>query len=154
MDAPPKCWRSIYLEQTPGGREMNNTMSDAIALIGRLLLAAMFVYAGYGKIGGFEGTAGYIASKGLPLAQLLAAGTIALEIVAGLMLVVGWKARWAAFALAAFTVLASVIFHAYWAFPVDQFRTQQLFFLKNMATTGGLLMIVAFGAGRWSLDRR
>jgi len=47
-----------------------------------------------------------------------------------------------------------VIFHAYWTFPADQFRTQQLFFLKNMATTGGLLMIVAFGAGRWSLDRR
>ena len=75
---------------------MRTTMTDAFAFIGRVLIAAMFVYAGYGKIGGFEGTAGYIASKGLPLSQLLAAGTIALEIVAGVMLVVGWKARWAA----------------------------------------------------------
>src|SRR5512139_3476017 len=64
MDALLKCWLSIYHEQNSGGRAMNNTMSDAVALIGRLLLAAMFVYAGYGKIGGFEGTAGYIASKG------------------------------------------------------------------------------------------
>jgi len=133
---------------------MNSSMSDAFALVGRLLLAVMFVYAGYGKIGGFEGTAGYIASKGLPLAQLAAAAAIAVEVVAGLMLVVGWKARWAAFALAAFTVVVSLIFHAFWAVPADQFGTQQLFFLKNMATIGGLLMIVAFGAGRWSVDRR
>ena len=133
---------------------MKGVINDAFTLIGRVLIAAMFVYAGYGKIGGFEGTAGYIASKGLPLAQLLAAGTVALEIVAGLMLAVGWKARWAAFALAAFTVVASLLFHNYWAFPADQFRTQQLFFLKNMAITGGLLMIMALGAGRWSVDRR
>jgi putative oxidoreductase len=131
-----------------------NAMTDAIALLGRILLAAMFIYAGYGKIGGFAGTAGYIASQGLPLPQVLAAGTIVLEIVAGVLLVVGWKARWAALALALFTVLASVIFHAYWSVPAEQFRTQQLFFLKNMAVVGGLLMVVALGAGRWSADRR
>jgi putative oxidoreductase len=133
---------------------MKAVMDDAFTLIGRVLIAAMFVYAGYGKIGGFDGIAGYIASKGLPLSQLLAAGTIALEIVAGAMLIAGWKTRWAAFALAAFTVAATLLFHNFWAFPADQFRTQQLFFLKNMAITGGLLMIVAFGAGRWSIDRR
>jgi putative oxidoreductase len=131
-----------------------NAMTDAIALLGRILLAAMFIYAGYGKIGGFAGTAGYIASQGLPLPQVLAAGTIVLEIVAGVLLVVGWKARWAALALALFTVLASVIFHAFWSVPAEQFRTQQLFFLKNMAVVGGLLMVVALGAGRWSADRR
>ena len=60
----------------------------------------------------------------------------------------------AMFVLAGFTLAASVLFHNFWAFPADQFRTQQLFFLKNMAITGGLLMIVAFGAGRWSVDRR
>lgn len=133
---------------------MKAVMNDAFTLIGRVLIAAMFVYSGYGKIGGFDGTAGYIASKGLPLAQLLAAGTIVLEIVAGLMLVAGWKTRWAAFALAAFTVAASLLFHNFWGYPADQFQTQQLFFLKNMAIVGGLLMIVAFGAGRWSVDRR
>lgn len=133
---------------------MSKTLSDAVALIGRILLAVMFVYAGYGKIGGFAGTAGYIASIGLPLPQLLAAGSIALEIGAGLMLVVGWKARWAALALAAFTVLASMIFHRFWEAPAAQYMTQQLFFLKNLAVTGGLLMVAALGAGRWSVDRR
>lgn len=133
---------------------MNGTAAGAVTLLGRLLIAGMFVYAGYGKIGGFEGTAGYIASKGLPLPQLLAAGTVVLELVAGVLLALGWKARWAALALAAFTVLASVIFHAYWAVPADQFRTQQLFFLKNMAIVGGLLVIAALGPGRWSVDRR
>lgn len=131
-----------------------NPMTDALALVGRLLIAAMFIYAGWGKIGGFEGTAGYIASKGLPLPQVLAAGTIVLEIVAGVMLAIGWKARWAALALAGFTLLATLIFHAYWEYPPEQFRTQQLFFLKNMAITGGLLVIAALGAGRWGVDRR
>jgi putative oxidoreductase len=133
---------------------MKNALSDVIALVGRILLAAMFIHAGYGKIAGFEGVAGYIASKGLPLPPLLAAGSLVLEIAAGLMLVVGWKARWAALALAVFTVFASVIFHAFWNVPADGFLSQQLFFLKNMAATGGLLMVVAFGPGRWSLDRR
>lgn len=131
-----------------------NPMTDALVLVGRLLIAAMFIYAGWGKIGGFEGTAGYIASKGLPLPQVLAAGTIVLEIVAGVMLAIGWKARWAALALAGFTLLATLIFHAYWEYPPEQFRTQQLFFLKNMAITGGLLVIAALGAGRWGVDRR
>jgi putative oxidoreductase len=132
----------------------NNALADALALVGRLLIAAMFIYAGWGKIGGFEGVSGYIASKGLPMPQVLAAGTIVLEIVAGVMLAVGWKARWAALALAGFTVLATLIFHAYWEYPAEQFRTQQLFFLKNMAITGGLLLVAALGAGRWGVDRR
>jgi putative oxidoreductase len=132
----------------------HTVLTHPLALVGRLLLAAMFIYAGFGKIGGFEGTAGYIASKGLPLPQLVAAGTIALELVAGLMLAVGWKARWAAFALAAFTVAASLIFHAFWDVPAAAFGTERLFFLKNMAITGGLLMVIAFGAGGWSVDRR
>jgi putative oxidoreductase len=133
---------------------MNNTMTDALALIARILLAGMFLYFGYGKIGGFDGTAGYIASKGLPVPQVLAAATIALEIGAGLLLVVGWKARWAALALAVFTFVASVIFHAFWAVPADQVSTQRLFFYKNMAALGGLLLLTAFGPGRWSIDRR
>jgi putative oxidoreductase len=133
---------------------MKNTMTDALALIARVLLAAMFVYYGYGKIGGFEGTAGYIASKGLPMPQVLAAAAIALEVGGGLLLALGWKARWAALALAVFTLVASVVFHAYWAVPADQVANQKLFFFKNMAALGGLLMVAAYGAGRWSVDRR
>jgi putative oxidoreductase len=133
---------------------MNPGLASVAALVGRVLLAAMFVLAGYSKIGGFDGTAGYIASKGLPLPSALAVGTIALELVAGIALAVGYKARWAALALAAFTLLASVLFHAYWAIPVDQQSIQRLMFMKNLAVTGGMLMVFAFGPGRFSLDRR
>lgn len=127
---------------------------NATALLGRALLAVMFLLAGFGKIGGFAGTAAYIASKGLPLPELLAAGTIVLEIGAGLALLLGWKARWAALALAVFTVLASVLFHNYWAMPADQQRMQMLMFMKNLAVTGGMLMVFAFGPGAWSIDRK
>jgi putative oxidoreductase len=128
-------------------------MQATAALVGRLLLAYMFIIAGWGKIGGFEGTVGYIASKGLPLPNVLAMATIALELVAGIALAVGFKARWAALALAIFTVLASVIFHAYWAVPADQVRVQTLMFNKNLAITGGLLLVFAFGPGRFALGR-
>lgn len=131
-----------------------NTATNALALIGRILLALMFVLAGLDKIGGFAGTAAYIASKGLPVPQVLAAATIAVEVLGGLMLVIGWKARWAALALAGFTLLASVIFHNYWAMPADQQMVNQLMFMKNLAVAGGMLMITAFGPGAWSVDRR
>jgi putative oxidoreductase len=133
---------------------MNSTMANAAALAGRILLAAMFLMAGYGKIGGFAGTVGYISSVGLPAPQLLAAAAVVVELVGGALLLVGWKARWAALALAGFTVMASVLFHNYWAMPAAQQMMQQLMFTKNMAVTGGLLMVAALGAGGWSVDRR
>jgi putative oxidoreductase len=133
---------------------MNANASHAATLLGRFLLALLFVVGGFSKIGGFDGIVGYIGSKGLPLPQLLAVGTIVLEIVAGLALIAGLKARWAAAALAVFTVLATFLFHNYWAMPEEQQRIQYLLFSKNIAVVGGLLMVVAFGPGRWSLDAR
>jgi putative oxidoreductase len=123
-------------------------------LIARVLLALMFLLAGLSKFGGLEGTAGYIASKGLPMAQVLAVATAALEVGAAVLLIVGWQARWAALALAAFTLLASVLFHNYWAMPAEQQMMQQLMFMKNIAIVGGLLAIFAYGAGSLSLDAR
>lgn len=133
---------------------MQSNLVSAAALVGRVLLALMFVIAGVGKIGGFEGTVGYIASKGLPLPAVLAAGTVALEIVGGLALIAGFKARWAALALAAFTLLATVLFHNYWAMPAEQQYVQQLMFMKNLGVAGGMLMLFAFGPGRFSIDRQ
>jgi putative oxidoreductase len=133
---------------------MDGNASHAATLLGRFLLAVLFVVGGFSKIGGFDGIVGYIGSKGLPLPQLLAVGTIVLEIVAGLALIAGLKARWAAAALAVFTVLATFLFHNYWAMPEEQQRIQYLLFSKNIAVVGGLLMVVAFGPGRWSLDAR
>ena len=130
-----------------------NTQALA-ALIGRVLLALMFLLAGLSKFGGLEGTAGYIASKGLPMAQVLAIATAALEVVAAAMLIVGWQARWAALALAAFTILANLLFHNYWTLPADRQMVDQLMFMKNLAITGGLLAVFAFGPGPLSLDGR
>lgn len=133
---------------------MNSGLSSSAALVGRVMLAAMFVLAGISKIGGFDGTVAYIASKGLPLPMVAAAGTVLLEIAGGLALITGWRARWAALALAVFTVVASVIFHAYWAMPTEQQAMQQLMFMKNMAVAGGMLMVFALGPGRLSVDGR
>ena len=133
---------------------MSSTMTNALALIGRLLLAPMFLLSGYSKIGGFAGTAGWIASKGLPMPEVLTGAALVVELVAGVMLVLGWKARWAALALAVFTAVASYFFHNFWAMPEAQQMTQQLFFMKNVAVIGGLLLIAALGPGAWSIDRR
>jgi putative oxidoreductase len=127
---------------------------DWAALVGRILLAIVFIPAGFSKIGGFAGTAGYIASKGLPLPEVGAALAIAVEIVAGIALLVGWKARWAALVLAVFTLLATVIFHAFWSVPPEQHMTQYLMFMKNVGIVGGLLAFYAFGPGRLSVDKQ
>jgi len=130
------------------------TISTPVVVAARVLLALMFVLAGISKFTGLEGTAGYIASKGLPLAPLLAFGTASLEVLGGLALAFGLKARWAAGALAFFTLLASFLFHNFWAMPADQVMVNQLMFMKNLSVIGGLLMVVAFGAGPASVDAR
>ena len=132
----------------------SNPTSAALVLTGRILLALMFVLAGFSKIGGVDGTTAYIASKGLPVPSLLAVATIALEVVGGLALRVGWQTRWAALALALFTLAASVIFHNFWALPAEQQMVQQLMFMKNLSVAGGMLVLSAFGAGALSLDAR
>jgi putative oxidoreductase len=127
--------------------------NDVAALAGRVLLALMFLAAGYGKITGYEGTAGYMAGAGLPMVALLLPLTILVELGGGIALVVGWKARWAALLLAAFTIVATLIYHNFWAMTGDEVMVNTLFFLKNVAVIGGLLMVYAFGPGKFSVDR-
>jgi putative oxidoreductase len=131
-----------------------NALQPHFSLVGRLLLALLFVPAGVMKITGFSGTVGYIASVGLPLASLGAVLAIVVEVGAGLALAVGWRIRWAALVLAAFTLVATVLFHNFWAMPADQAFVQQLMFFKNIAVVGGLLVVAAFGAGALSLDAK
>lgn len=125
-----------------------------VFVVARVLLALVFVLAGFSKLGGLDGTAAYIASKGLPMAWALALLTALLEVVAGLALAVGYRARLAALALALFTLLATVLFHNFWAMPADQAQVQQLMFMKNLSIVGGLLMVFGLGAGGASLDTR
>ena len=123
-------------------------------LIGRILLAVIFVISGYGKIGNFSGTVSYIASKGLPLPEAGAVLAIAVELGAGILLILGLKTRWAALALAAFTLGATYYFHAFWTMPEAQKMMQSLMFQKNLAIIGGLLALAVAGAGAFSIDRR
>jgi putative oxidoreductase len=127
--------------------------SDVAALVGRLLLAAIFIKSGFGKITGFEGTVGYIASKGLPLPQIGAIIAILVELGGGILLAVGFKARWAALAIAIFTLAAGIFFHNYWAVDAAQRMGQEINFWKNVAITGGALAFFAFGPGRYSVDK-
>ena len=127
---------------------------DALALLGRILLAVLFIPAGISKLTGFAGTVGYIGSVGLPLPALGAVLAIVVELGFGVLLLVGFKTRWVALALALFTLAAGVFFHNYWAMPADKAFINQLMFMKNVAIAGGLLAFVAFGAGRFSLDKK
>jgi putative oxidoreductase len=121
-------------------------------LLGRILLGLIFVISGFGKITGFAGAAGYIASKGLPVPQLLAIAAIIVELGGGILLIVGWKARWAAAALLVFTGLAALLFHNYWAMPPEQAQNQMIHFMKNVSIMGGMLYVAVYGAGPVSLE--
>ncbi len=128
------------------------TLQNPLALVGRILIALLFIPAGFGKISGFAGTVGYATSVGMPMPTVAVAVGLLIELLGGLALLFGFGTRIAAMALAVFTLAASFFFHAYWALPADQQMMQQLLFFKNVAVMGGLLAFAAFGAGAWSVD--
>lgn len=126
-----------------------NSYSNAFALVGRVLLAAIFILSGLGKASDPAGTIAYIGDAGLPFPQLAFAGAVLIELGGGIALVLGYRTRIAAAALALFSVAAALAFHSDLA---DQ--NQMIHFLKNFAMAGGLLQVAAFGGGRLSLDAR
>lgn len=113
----------------------------------RVMLGLLFIVAGAGKLGDVQGFAGYMASGGVP--AFLAWPVILLELVGGLLLVIGWQTRYVALALGGFSVLAGLLFHFQ---PADQMQMTQL--LKNLAIGGGMLLLFVHGAGAWAVDRR
>lgn len=125
---------------------MNNSTA---LLIARILLAAIFVLAGFSKLTSIGGTAGYIGSVGLPFPTLLAWGTAFFEIIAGIAIAVGFQTKLAAYALAAFSIVSAMIFHNNLG---DQ--TQFILFMKNFAMAGGFLALSVAGAGALSLDAK
>ncbi|MEB0031885.1 DoxX family protein [Undibacterium sp. RTI2.1] len=129
-----------------------NALNKFGPLVGRILIALIFVASGAGKITGFDGTVGYIASKGLPLPQLAAIAAIIVELGGGLAVILGWKARWAAAAMLIFTASAAIIFHNFWGVPADQAQNQMIHFMKNISMMGGLLFVIIHGSGALSLD--
>lgn len=122
--------------------------------VGRILMAVIFLKSGFGKITGFAGTAGFMASKGMPFAEILLVGAIVLEIAGAIMLIVGWRVHWGALMLIVFMIPATLVFHNFWAVDAAQYGNQLNHFLKNTAMIGGLLYVMAFGAGPLSADAR
>jgi len=120
-------------------------------LIGRILIAQIFILAGISKIGGFAGTAGWMASKGLPMVNVLLVLTIIIEVGGGLMILLGWRARIAAAVLFLWMIPVTFIFHNFWAAPEAQKLTQMIMFQKNLALMGTMCLLYAFGSGRYSL---
>jgi putative oxidoreductase len=132
---------------------MNANVSNTAVLVGRILLGALFIISGFGKISGYDGTAGYMAAKGMPLVNVLLPAAIAIELGGGLLLAVGYKARWAALAIFLFLIPTTLIFHAFWGIDPKEAAMQQINFLKNVSIAGGMLMVFAQGPGAYSVDR-
>ena len=131
-----------------------SSTQNTAALVGRVLLALIFITSGWSKLTGFEGTVGYIASKHLPLPQVAAAIAVACELGAGLLLAIGFKARWAGLVLAVFTLAAGFLFHDFWNADAAAKMGQSINFWKNVSIAGGMLMVFAFGPGAYSVDKR
>jgi putative oxidoreductase len=124
-----------------------NTFRKLAAPTGRTLIALIFVVSGIGKISNYAGTQGYMEAMGVP--GILLPLVIALEILGGLAIIVGWHTRFVAFLLAGFTLLSAMLFHADFS---DQM--QMVMFMKNLALSGAFLVLVAQGAGAFSIDNR
>ncbi len=122
-------------------------MTGVIQLLGRVMLALIFILAGLGKIQDPAGTAGYMQAMGVP--ALLLWPTIALELLGGIAIAIGYKTQYVAIALAAFSLLAAFIFHRNFG---DQM--QMIMFLKNIAIAGGLLLLAVGGKTAFSLDNK
>jgi putative oxidoreductase len=133
-----------------GGAVFRSSRSqDRIALAGRVLIAAIFVMSGLGKVAAPAATLAYMKAAGLPLAPLGLAGAALIELGGGLALILGYRTRAAATLLAGFAMVTALVFHSALS---DQ--NQLIHFFKNVAMAGGLLQVVAFGGGRFSLDAR
>lgn len=140
-------------EERTGAREVEG-VSRYLPVVGRTLLAVIFVFSGLGKIGGWESTAGYMASKGMFLVPLFLVATILIEVLGGLSVILGFKARYGAALLALFMIPVTLVFHNFWAMTGGEAQMQMIMFMKNLSIIGGLTFIAAFGAGPISLDNR
>jgi putative oxidoreductase len=129
--------------------------TEAVALLlGRLALAAIFLVSGFGKLTNLAGFVQYLAAQGVPAPWALGVVAACVEFFGGLAIAVGFRARWAALLMAAFTVVAALIAHRFWEVQDAAARMgQQIHFMKNVAIVGGFLVLHARGAGPISVDR-
>lgn len=128
-------------------------MTNFSALLGRILLAAIFLWSAYSDITNYQGMLGAMTAVGMPAGQIGLPIAIAGKLLGGLSILVGCYTRLGAVILILFLLPATYYFHAFWKVPAEQAHMQAINFMKNLGLIGGLLMIVASGAGGLSLDR-
>ena len=132
-----------------------NRINDAALLVGRLLLAALFLPSGIGKAMGYAAFSASLAAKGLPYADVWAVAAIAIEVLGPIALILGVVPRWTALALIAFVIMATATTHRYWEFAdATARRAQEINFYKNAGILAGLLFYFVAGAGAWSVAGR
>lgn len=123
-------------------------------LVGRILISYMFIIAGVGKIMKFSSTAAYMATKGVPMTEVLLALTILIELGGGLLILLGWKARWSALVMFLFLIPVTLVFHNFWTIQDAIARTHDMHaFMKNTAIMGAMLYIMAYGSGPFSVGK-
>ena len=128
------------------------SQNNHYAAIGRLLLASLFILSGFTKLIDWQATAAYMASKDLPLIPVLLPIAAIVEIAGGVALLAGAYSRIAAFALFLYLIPTSLIFHNFWAVPAAQSQNQMIHFMKNVSMLGGLLYVIVYGSGPFSVD--
>jgi len=132
---------------------MSTALKACGPVMGRILIAPLFLLSGFHKITAFSAVTATIARTGMPFPEALLVGAIVFELGGGLMVLLGWHARWGALMLAVFTVAATLLFHNFWAVEAAQYRGQLNHFMKNLAILGGLAYIMAAGSGPFSLRK-
>ena len=110
-------------------------------MLGRVLLSAIFILSGLGKLPHFHDVAGMMASKGIPVVSVALVITLFIEIGGGLLVLTGYKARYAALVIALWLIPVTLVFHHFWGIPAEQQQDQMINFLKNVAIMGGLLVL-------------
>jgi putative oxidoreductase len=129
-------------------------MNQSALLVGRILLSLVFLNAGYRKLMAVAGSAGYFGKLGFPMPEVLVWVAIAIELGGAILLIVGWKTRWAAWLLALFTLVATFAAHRFWEVDAAQYVNQMNHFMKNIAIIGGFIILAATGPGALSVDGR
>jgi putative oxidoreductase len=132
---------------------MQKVIEEWGPLVGRVLLALIFLFAGIGKISNFNGTAGYMAMHHVPLVHIALVLTIIIEIGGSLMLITGWKARWAAGIMFLWLIPVTLMMHDFWAMSGPAHQVNFIMFMKNLCIMGAMLMVMAHGPGPKSLDK-
>ena len=133
---------------------MLETYRDGLLLTARVLLVVLFIKFGLAKAMAFADTSSYMAASGLPAPSLISLLSVAMELLVGLAIAVGFFTRPLALLLACYTVLAAIIGHPYWHMSGEQEYDSMINFYKNISIAGGLLLLMLVGPGRYSFDRR